>query len=78
MFGNLEVANRAKRDLADTIGGAILDIGQLAVLGHLAAAEHGPAGMLQRRLGHVSVLIMPNGDDRRAWPLPHGAPVALR
>src|SRR4051794_31269724 len=56
MVGDLEVAECAERHLADAIGRAILHVGELTVLGHLAASECRPAAMLERRFGRDRIV----------------------
>src|SRR5690349_2308596 len=60
MLCDLEVANRAERDLADLERVTMLVlVEQLAVLGYLAATEQRPAAMLDRRFGNKGVVLPP-------------------
>src|SRR5260221_12146863 len=62
MIRDPKIADSAERDLADPVGWAVLDAGhELAVMRHLAASEDRPRPMLQRRLGHVSIVVMALG-----------------
>src|SRR5690348_15784328 len=58
MPGDREVADRAERDLADVEGGAVLDVGELAVFGHLAAPEQCPLRVAQRPFERHAVVAM--------------------
>src|SRR5258705_1595163 len=58
MLGDVKVAHRAKRQLADAIGRPLLDVGKLAVLRHFSEPEQGPAGMLHRRFADVGVIVV--------------------
>src|SRR5690348_5915408 len=62
MLGDREISNCTYGNLPDPISGTLLDVSQLAVLGHFAAAEQCPAGMVQRSLrGNRIVVVTPAG-----------------
>src|SRR5215210_7555768 len=61
MLRDAEVAHRAHRNLADAVRRALLDVGELAVLGDLAAAEPSPAAMLDRGFDDDGIVIVALG-----------------
>src|SRR5215213_428329 len=67
MLSDAEVADRAGRNLADAEGRAVIErVDQLAVLRHLAAAEQGPAAVLERSLERDRIVAV--AFDRLAAP----------
>src|SRR6476469_7977680 len=58
MIGHPEVADCAERHFPDAVCWAVLDLGELAIFGHLAAPEEGPVGMLERGLRGEAVVLV--------------------